>query len=121
MIKGNKLLNNLVNLTTILGIIFVFIFSIYRYQIEKNYLVFGQVQCDENNKKGCFILDCSENNSSDPRCVKVSSDGNFYYKLVEVKAKRNSLECKDSDNDCQIITCNDQTLQIYAQGSSCAE
>lgn len=117
-IKTN-LLNSILNILIIIIVLGTFIISVYKYKINKNYLIFGQIKCQEESKKGCFVMDCGEQN--DPRCTDISEDDKMYYRLIERTAKNNNLDCKENSTNCRIINCTDETISIYDPEATCAE
>ena len=87
--------------------LFVVAFSYYNFFIKNDYEVTKQVPCDSKTDS-CFVSDCVSNDST---CDSVTT-----YKKISAPSKYagsdyDSFSCTSGDPHCQIITCNDNTVQ----------
>ncbi len=87
--------------------VFVVAFSFYNFFIINDYGVMKQIPCDPK-ADSCFVSDCESNDST---CDQTST----YMKII-VPSNRagsdyESLSCAKNDPLCQVITCNNDTVE----------
>jgi hypothetical protein len=96
-------------------------FTIYKYGVKKDYLIYGSSPCDPQ-AESCFYYLCEE---GDDTC---NSNEIEYYKKVEKKAFNielcdtnnegcNPLNCELGEKDCTEIFCSDELLD---EGEACS-
>ena len=106
MNKNDKQSKYLLLAICLVGLLFV-IFNYYNFFIKNDYIVTKQIPCDPKIDS-CFVSDCQSNDST--------CDPTTTYMKIEVPSKYagsdyNSLSCAKNDPSCNIITCQDDTLE----------
>jgi hypothetical protein len=110
-------------LTTLFLLLLIVIvgFTIYKYGVKKDYLIYGSSPCD-SQVESCFYYLCEE---GDDTCNPNEIE---YYKKVEKKASNielcdtaneacNPLNCEQGEKDCIEIFCSDDLLD---EGEACS-
>jgi len=96
-------------------------FTLYKYAVKKDYLIYGFSPCDPVSES-CFYYPCEE---GDEFC---NPDEIEYYKKVEKQASQinlcdtdseecNPLNCEIEEKDCIEIFCSDDSLD---EGEVCS-
>lgn len=84
-----------------------FVFDFYNIFIKNDFRVLKQISCDPKISS-CFVSDCESNDSS--------CDQTTTYEKISVVSKYagsdyDSLTCTENSSICQIITCQDSTIE----------
>jgi hypothetical protein len=99
--------------------------SIVRYAIQKDYTLFGKIECNPITSN-CFTETCTD---GDVRCMEYSEDGvNSYFQLAYFTAHQ-AKDCKTSDcimdlceeRGCYVFECTEENLGMLETENSCDE
>jgi hypothetical protein len=96
-------------------------FTLYKYGVKKDYLIYGSSPCDPQ-VESCFYYPCEEGDDS------CNPDEIEYYKKVEKKAFNiercdpavegcNPLFCAENEDNCVVILCSENTID---DGETCS-
>jgi len=90
------------------------VFSYYHIFVKNDFWVVKQIPCDPQTE-ACFVSECESN---DPNC-----DTTEPYKKIKVPSKYagsdfNSLNCQENSSNCEIVTCQEDTVDA---GERCFE
>lgn len=92
----------------------VILVSYYKFYVKDSFNVTKQVSCDVF-VDSCFVSDCEAN---DPECDTTTT----YKKIVAPSnyagSDYDSFTCESNSQNCQIITCNSDTVE---DGEKCYE
>lgn len=109
----------------IVVIVLCILSSVVRYSIQKDYTLFGKIECDPTTSN-CFTEMCEE---GDVRCLEYSEDGvNSYFQLAYFTAHQ-AKSCENSDcimdlcenRGCYVFECTEENLGMLETENSCDE
>lgn len=104
-------------------IVLCIISSVVRYSIQKDYTLFGKIDCDPISSN-CFTEVCTE---GDVRCLEYSEDGvNSYFQLAYFTAHQ-AESCTTADcimdlcenRGCYVFECTEENLGMLESENSC--
>jgi hypothetical protein len=104
--KDNKQSKYLLLVICLLGL-FVVVFNYYNFFIKNDYEVTKQIPCDPAIDS-CFVSDCDSNDSTcdtETTYMKISAPSKY------AGSDYDSFSCTKGDPHCQIITCQDNTVE----------
>ncbi|MFZ2048915.1 MAG: hypothetical protein WAV25_01285 [Minisyncoccia bacterium] len=109
---------------TISAILFVVLFSFYKFYIKKDFTLYIKETCNPATEV-CFVQECADD---DVRCSSLP-DKMFYFKIIYQKeyklakcTKDNcpSITCVEGDNTCSVYYCSEENLTKFGLSDTCS-
>ncbi len=94
-------------------------YSLYRYLIKEDFLIYSRVSCDFNIES-CFGIPCEENEACEYEPYKIIIKNQVNIPKCDAwGGECQELTCEDGEVDCQVIYCTEDNVSTYEPLAIC--